>query len=165
MEGLRTLDAVTAAVLGLALLRGLWIGAIGELFSLAGLAAAAFVVRAWRLPAGAWLEAHAPLEMTGLAARLLAAVGLGLGTVLAVAVLRRLVRSGVRGAGLGLVDRIAGGLLGAAEGALVAGALVFGLAALLGRDDEALSRTHSLRALEWAEAQLGVPPPATEPRR
>lgn len=165
MEALRTVDAIAAVLLGLALLRGLWIGAVAELFSLAGLAAATFVVRTWRLPAGAWLEAHAPLEMTGLAARLLAALGLGLGTLLAVAVLRRLVRRGVRSAGLGLLDRVAGGVLGLCEGALVAGALVFGLAALLGRDDEALAGTHSLRAFEWAEAQLGVDPPAQEPKR
>jgi uncharacterized membrane protein required for colicin V production len=165
MEGLRTVDAIAAALLGLATLRGLWIGAVGELFSLAGLGAAIFVVRTWRLPAGAWLEANSPVEMTGLAARLLAALGLGLGTLLAAALLRRLVRRGVRGAGLGLFDRLAGGLLGAAEGALVAAALVFALAALLGRDDEALAGTQSLRAFEWVEARLGIEPPAPAPKR
>ena len=167
MEELRTVDAIAAVLVGLAMLRGLWIGAVGELFSLVGLAAAAYVVRALRLPAGAWLEAHAPIAMTGLAARVLAAAALGLGTLLVVGLLRRLVRRGVRGAGLGLVDRMAGGLLGAVEGAIVAAALVFGLAALLGRDDEALVGTRSLAALEWAEARLGVerkaPAPAAPP--
>ena len=166
MEELPTVDAIAAALLALALLRGLWIGAVGELFSLAGLAAATFVVRSWRIPAGAWLEAHGPIEMTGLAARVLAALGLGLGTLLAVALLRRLVRRGVRSAGLGLADRAAGGVLGACEGAVVAAALVFGLGALLCRDDDALVGTRSLRALEWAEARLGVEraAPASEVR-
>lgn len=164
MEELRTLDAVAGAVLGLALLRGVWIGAVREAFSLAGLAAAGWVVRSWRVPAGAWLVAHGPFEMTELAARILAALGLGAATVLAVAVLSRLVRRGVRGAGLGLLDRLAGALLGAAEGALVAGALTFGLIALLGRDDAALTGTRSLAAYEWAEAQLGIEAAAARPK-
>jgi uncharacterized membrane protein required for colicin V production len=156
MEELRTLDAVAGVLLVLATLRGVWIGAVGEVFSLAGLAAAACVVRTWRLPAGAWLATHGPIEMTELAARVLAALGLGLVTLLAVALLRRLVRQGVRGAGLAFADRVAGALLGAVEGAIVAGALVFGLAALLGREDETLVGTRSLAAYEWAEARLGV---------
>ena len=158
MEELRTVDAITGALLVLATLRGVWIGAVGEVFSLAGLAAAAYVVRTWRLPAGAWLATHGPIEMTELAARVLAALGLGLATLLAVALLRQLVRRGVRGAGLALADRAAGALLGAVEGALVAAALVFGLAALLGRDDEALVGTRSLAAYEWAEAAAGIEP-------
>ena len=96
--------------------------------------------------------------MTELAARLLAALGLGLGTLLAVALLRRLVRRGVRGAGLGLADRLAGAVLGAVEGAIVAAVLVFGLAALLGRDDEALAGTRSLAAYQWLEAAAGIEP-------
>jgi len=156
VEELRTLDAVAGAVLGLALLRGIWIGAVREVFSLAGLAAAGWVVRSWRLPAGAWLVTQSPVEMTELAARALAALGLGVGTIAAVAVLSRLVRRGIRGAGLGLVDRLAGALLGALEGAIVVAALVFGLLALLGRDDEALAGTRSLAAYERAKAAAGI---------
>ena len=156
MEELRTLDAVAGAVLALALLRGVWIGAVREAFSLAGLAAAAFTVQRFRLPAGAWLVAHGPFQMTELAARLLAALGLGAGTILLVAVVSRLVRRGVRGAGLGFVDRLAGALLGGVEGALVVGVLVFGLVTLLGRDDEALAGTRSLAAYEWAESAAGI---------
>jgi uncharacterized membrane protein required for colicin V production len=156
VEELRTLDAVAGAVLGLALLRGLWIGAVGELFSLAGLAAAGWVVRTWRLPAGAWLAAHSPIEMTELVARILAALGLGLGTLLSVALLRRLVRRGVRSAGLAFADRVGGALLGVVEGAIVVAALVFGGILLLGRDDEVLVGTRSLAAFEWAEAAAGI---------
>ena len=160
MEELRTLDAVAAAVLALTALRGVWIGAVREAFSLAGLAAAVLVVRAWREPAARWLDAHGPFEMTGLAAEILAALALGAVALLAVAVAGRVVRRGVRGAGLGLLDRLAGLLLGATEGALVVAALVVGLAALLGRDDEALAGTRTLAALEATETALGVEAPA-----
>ena len=159
MDELRTLDAVAVAVLALAALRGLWIGAVREAFSLAGLALAVLVVRTWRLPAAHWLEANGPFEMTGLAARLLAMLALGVGTLLAVAVVGRLVRRGVRGAGLGLLDRFAGGLLGAAEGAVVVAALAVGIAALFGREDEALAGTRTLAALEATEAALGLAQP------
>jgi membrane protein required for colicin V production len=161
---LLTVDAVAAALLGLALLRGLWIGAVREAFSLAGLAAAAWAVRAWRLPAAAWLAAHAPFEMTGLAARVLAAIGVGAGTLIAVALLGRLVYRGVREAGLGFADRLLGAALGLLEGALVVGVLVLGLSTLIGRDDAALAGTRSLAAFEWAEAALGFERPAATDR-
>lgn len=156
MSDLATVDAIAGAVLLLALLRGLWIGAVREAFSLAGLAAATWVVRSWRIPAGNWLELHGPIEMTGLAARVIAALALGAGTLLAVALLSRLAYRGVREAGLRLADRLGGALLGALEGAIVVAALVFGLTVLLGRDDEALAGTKSLAAFEWVEGTLGV---------
>jgi membrane protein required for colicin V production len=160
VEELRTLDAVAAAVLALAALRGLWIGAVREAFSLAGLATAVLVVRAWREPAGQWLDAHGPFEMTELAAGILAALVLGVASLVAVAMVGRVVRRGVRGAGLGLLDRLAGLLLGATEGAVVVAALVVALAALLGRDDDALAGTRTLAALEATEEALGVEAPA-----
>ena len=159
MHELATVDAIAAAVLTLAALRGLWIGAVREAFSLAGLGVAAWVVRTWRLPAAAWLTTHGPFEMTDLAARVLATAGLGAGTLVVVAVVSRLVYRGVREAGLGVVDRLLGALLGALEGAIVVAALVFGLAAFLGRHDSALTGTRSLAAYEWVESALGIEPP------
>jgi uncharacterized membrane protein required for colicin V production len=156
VSDLATVDAIAGAVLLLALLRGAWIGAVREAFSLAGLVAAVWVVRTWRVPAGEWLELHGPFEMTGLAARLVAALLLGAGTLLAVAVVSRLAYRGVREAGLRLLDRLAGALLGALEGAFVVAVLVFGLIVVLGRDDEALAGTRSLAAYEWAEGKLGI---------
>ena len=164
MNELATVDAIAAGVLTLTSLRGLWIGAVREAFSLAGLGAATWVVRTWRLPAAAWLAAHGPFEMTDLAARVIAAAGLGAGTLLVVAVVSRLAYRGVREAGLGVVDRGLGALLGALEGALVVAALVFGLAALLGRNDGALAGTRSLAVYEWVESALGVEAPAPTDR-
>jgi uncharacterized membrane protein required for colicin V production len=162
---LPTVDAIAAALLLLAALRGLWIGAVREAFSLAGLAAAVWVVSAFRAPAGAWLAEHGPFEMTELAARLIAAVVLGAGTLVAVGVVSRLAHRGMREAGLGLADRLAGGLLGALEGATLVAALVFGLTLLLGRDDDALAGTRSLAAFEWLEDKLGFAPRADESPR
>ena len=160
MDELRTLDAVAAGLRALAALRGLWIGAVREAFSLVGLAAAVVVVRTWREPAARWLDAHGPFAMTDLAAQILAALLLGLAALVAVAVVGRAVRRGVRGAGLGALDRLAGLLLGSAEGAIVVAALVVGLAALLGRDDDALAGTRTLAAFEATEAALGLGTPA-----
>ena len=154
-----TLDLIAAALLALAALRGVWIGAVREAFSLAGLAAAIVAVRAWREPVASWLEANGPVAMSGLAAQLLAALALGVGSLVAVALIGRLVRRGVRGAGLGLLDRLAGAVLGAAEGALLVAALTLGLAALLGREDSALAGTQTLAALEATEQALGVTAP------
>ena len=162
MHQLATVDAIAAAVLALAALRGLWIGAVREAFSLAGLGLAWWVARTWRLPAAAWLVARGPFEMTDLAARVLATLGLGAGTLVVVAVVSRLVYRGVREAGLGVVDRGLGMLLGALEGAIVVTALVFGLVALLGREDTALAGTRTLAAYEWVEAALGVEPTASQ---
>ena len=154
-----TLDTVAAAVLALAALRGLWIGGVREAFSLAGLAAAILVARAWHEPVGGWLEANGPDAMTPLAAELLAALALAVGTLVAAGLIGRLLRRTLRSAGLGLFDRLAGGLLGAAEGAVVVAALALGLAALLGRDDSALADTRTLAALEATERALGVGTP------
>jgi membrane protein required for colicin V production len=154
-----TLDLIAASVLALAALRGVWIGAVREAFSLAGLAAAIVAVRTWREPVASWLEANVPVAMTGLAAQLLAGLVLGVGSLVAVALIGRLVRRGVRGAGLGLLDRLAGAVLGAAEGAVLVAALTLGLAALLGREDSALVGTRTLAALEATEHALGVAAP------
>jgi membrane protein required for colicin V production len=159
---LATVDVIGAAVLGLATLRGFWIGGVREAFSVAGLAAAVWVARAWRVPAAAWLLAHGP-DMTEFTARTVAALVLGAVTLIAVTVVGRLAVRGVREAGLGFADRTLGALLGAFEGALVMAALVFGLAALLGRDDPALAGTRSLAAYEWMEQAAGQAGPTAPP--
>jgi uncharacterized membrane protein required for colicin V production len=154
---LRALDAVAAVVLSLATLRGLWIGAVREAFSLAGLAAGVFAVGRWREAGAAWLESAGA---SGAAAQILAVPALFLAALLAVALVGRVARRGVRGAGLGLADRLAGAALGAAEGAVVVTVLVLGLAALLGREDAALAGTRTLASLEWTERALASAAPA-----
>jgi membrane protein required for colicin V production len=120
MEWLReieTVDAVALGVLALACLRGLWIGAVREAFSLAALAAAVLAVRLWTGAGAEWLAAETTLSLA--TAKWVAGAALGVGAILGVAGVGRLVRRGLRAAGLGAFDRLAGGLLGIAEGGLV----------------------------------------------
>jgi membrane protein required for colicin V production len=163
VRDLATLDAICLGVLALAALRGLWIGLVREAFSLAALLAAAVAVRLWVDPVARWLEIEAgPLGVGPVAAPWLAGALLAAGTIALVAVAGRVVRRGVRAAGLGLADRLAGGGLGAAEGALVAGLLLLTLVSALGADHPALAGTRSLELLERAQRIAGAAPPVRD---
>jgi membrane protein required for colicin V production len=146
------LDVVALAVLSLAVVRGLWIGLVREVFSVGALAAACIAGRYGAHPAAAWLGEHAPLALDPLAAVVGGAILSALGAGLAVALAGRFLARGLRAAGLGLADRAAGAVLGAAEGALLVALLVLGAAALVGRDHPVLARSRALAAVQSAEA-------------
>ncbi len=162
-------DVAILFLLAVALLRGLLIGVVREVFSLAALAAACLAVRLGSGAGAAWLTAHAPVELGPTAALVAAGAGIGLATALAVGLSGRLLRRGLHAAGLGPADRFAGGLLGVAEGALVAAVLlVVGIVAV-GRDHPLLAGSRSLEALERVEQvargqALPLPPVAAPPR-
>lgn len=142
------LDVAVVVVLALATGRGLWLGLVREAFSLAGLAAAGFAV--WRF-GGAVNDALAPHLGDGLppaAVHAIAVAGLGLATLLAVALAGRVVRRTVRLAGLALADRFAGGCLGALEGAIVVALAIGGATTLLGRDHPWLASSHAVAVFE-----------------
>ena len=162
-RSLGAVDAAALAVLAVAVVRGLWIGVIRESFSLASIAAACLAVRFATAPAAALLLEHGPAGLAPLPARIGAAVGVALGTVIAVRLAGRILRSGVHAVGLGLADRLAGGLLGAAEGALVlALALLLGLTAL-GREHAVLAGSRAVRALDETRAWAGLAPDEARP--
>ncbi len=140
--------------MGLACLRGLWIGGVREAFSLAAIAAACLSVRFGTLPLATWLLRESPLELAPLAARLFAGVVLALATVLAVGSLGRWLRRGLRAAGLGLADRLVGGLLGAAEGALLVALAVLAVGGLLGLEHPLLRESRVVAALDTARQGL-----------
>jgi len=118
------LDVVVVCILALGAARGLAIGLVREAFSFAGVGGAVFAVWQFGDAAGALLAPHVAGSLPPAAVHALAVGGLGFGTLLAVTVVGRVVRRSIQFAGLGLVDRIAGGCLGAVEGALVAAVLV-----------------------------------------
>jgi membrane protein required for colicin V production len=160
-------DLVALAILGIAALRGLFLGLVREVFSLAALAGAVVAVRWLDAPFAAWLEANTALET--LPAQIAAGIAIVIGVLALGALLGRLLRRGVRAAGLGLSDRVAGGLLGAAEGAVVVALLVALGAALFGRDQPPLAGSRTLAAFERAESaargaeaerDVAAPPPA-----
>ncbi len=151
MEEVRSVDVVVAAILGVALLRGLFLGLIREAFSLAALGGACIVVRIYHAPAADWLIGASRGEIGPQAAPWIAGAALGVGTIAAVAIAGRLVRKGVRFAGLGWADRAGGAVLGAAEGALVAGVLLLVVGLTLGRNHPFVAGSRSIAALERIE--------------
>jgi len=164
VEAITAVDMAALAILALAVLRGLWIGLIREVFSLAGLASAAIAVRFGTAPAADWLMVALPVELSPLAARIAAGVAIAVAVIVIVAIVGRMVRKGARWAGLGFVDRLAGGALGAAEGAMVVVVLMMLGIAVVGRDFPALADSRALAILESAERLvLGTeqtPPPS-----
>ncbi len=121
------------AILAIALLRGLLLGLVRESFSIAAVVAACFAVRLYNPVATDWLLEAADGRITPLAAPWLAGVLLTVITVAVIVLAGRVLRRGVRYAGLGWADRAAGAVLGTAEGVLVAGILLAVAGAVLGR--------------------------------
>jgi uncharacterized membrane protein required for colicin V production len=146
VEALSRLDWAVLALLALAALRGLAIGVVREAFSLGALGAAIVAVRVLGEPAGHWLARA--LGLGELPALILAGAALAAAGVTGVALIGGVVRRGLHAAGLGLWDRLAGGLLGAAEGALAAALLVLGGTFALGHDHPLLADSRSVEAFE-----------------
>jgi membrane protein required for colicin V production len=169
LDSLSTFDAVALAIVALAVLRGLWIGVVREAFSLAALAAACLAVRLWLVPAEAWVQAHAPFVSSPLAARVAAGALLAIGALVAVALVGRVVRRGIHAVGLGFLDRLGGGVLGAAEGGLVVALVVVLLVGLLGRGHPAVRESRVAQALSGVEriarGVADLPDVAAPPRR
>jgi membrane protein required for colicin V production len=171
LQALSPVDVVALAILALAVLRGLWIGLIREVFSLVGLAAAVIAVRLGSAPVAEWLRASLPVELGSLSARIAAGAIVAVAVILAAALAGRIVRRGARWAGLGFADRLAGGGLGAAEGALAIVLLMLLATAVLGRDHPTLAGSRTLAAFESAESLArrerpelpAVKPPAQRP--
>jgi membrane protein required for colicin V production len=145
-------DLLAASVLGIAVLRGFFLGLIREAFSLAAIAAAWIAVRWLAGPAGAWLQAASDGRVGELIAPWIAGIGVAIAAAVAVAVIGRVVRTGARAVGLGLLDRTGGALLGAAEGSLVIAVLLLLGTTLLGRNHPLFENTRILAAFERAES-------------
>jgi uncharacterized membrane protein required for colicin V production len=136
-------------------LRGFFLGLIREAFSLAAIAAAWIAVRWFAEPAAAWLQRASDGRVGELAAPWIAGAGVAIAAAVAVAMVGRVVRTGARAVGLGLLDRTGGALLGAAEGSLVIAVLLVLGTTLLGRDHPLFQDTRTLAAFERAESVAG----------
>jgi uncharacterized membrane protein required for colicin V production len=159
--GLGWIDRIALTLVVIAFLRGLAIGLLREAFSLAALASAFAAIRLFADPFASWLMDHAffGLELRAHQARLAAGALLGLVTVLGVGGIGAFVRARVHAVGLGVVDRLAGGVLGTLEGGLVVAALLIALSAVAGPDHAILGGCRSLELLARARAAAGVPAP------
>jgi membrane protein required for colicin V production len=166
-------DLLALTVLSIAVLRGFFLGLIREAFSLAAIAAAWVAVRWFSGPAAAWLQAASEGRVGELMAPWIAGAGVAIVAALAVALSGRVLRTGARAVGLGLLDRTGGALLGAAEGSLVIVLLLVLGTTLLGRNHPLFENTRTLAAFERAESvvdgaresDVAAPPPSPRAHR
>jgi uncharacterized membrane protein required for colicin V production len=143
-----------------AALRGLLLGLVREAFSLGALAAAVIAIRFLTGPTADALQPLFGKRMPAMALKVSSAILVALVGVLLVALLGRLVRRGVKAAGLGAADRIAGAGLGAAEGLLVVSLGLAVLSAAIGRDHPALTSSQAYAYFDRAQrAIVGEPAP------
>jgi len=166
-------DWIAGAILVIAILRGVFLGLIRQVVSIASLLAAAVVVRRYTPEMASWMERSSHGGIQPALAPWLAGAALALGTLLAGALLGRLLRRGAQMAWLGLPDRLGGALLGAAEGMLVCAILLLALTSLVGRDSSLVAGSRSIATLERLERiadrvspslpDVAAPPPSREP--
>ncbi len=170
-NALSALDVAALGILGVALLRGLWIGLIREAFSLGALVAACIAVRVGLDSATAFVHGLAPEVLDPTAARVAAGAGLAIAAIAAVGITGRFLRRGAQAVGLGAVDRLLGGVLGGAEGAVVVAVVFLGLGTVLGRDHPEVASSRVFAAFERVERvargeaplpDVAAPPPASE---
>jgi uncharacterized membrane protein required for colicin V production len=159
------IDRVALGVIALAVIRGLWIGLLREAFSLGALAAAFVAVRLWTAPTAAWLLGSAPfgLELSPRQASIAGGLLVGLGAMLVVVAVGGFVRKRVHATSLGLLDRLLGGALGGAEGALLVGLALIGFTAFVGADHEVLAGSRSIELLAEARSLAGELPDVAAP--
>lgn len=136
------IDLVALSVLGLAVVRGLWIGVVREAFSLAALAAAVFAFRALRGPVAE--EIAMRTQWDSLVAAAAAGGVVVIAALVFVTAVGLVVRRIVRGAGLSTVDRLGGGVVGFVEGALLVGLALFGATEVLGPKDPLLAGSRAV---------------------
>ena len=158
LQSVDLVDWVAGAILALAALRGLYLGLIREVASVASLLAACVVVRKFTPDVAAWMLRSSDGGIDPALAPWLAGAALAFGTIAAGALIGRVLRRGAELAWLGLPDRIGGALLGAAEGALVCAILLVGLTSVVGRDHALLAGSRSVAALERLEQMAGTGP-------
>jgi uncharacterized membrane protein required for colicin V production len=141
-------DLVVLTVLVIAMGRGIWIGLIREGLSIAAIGAATIVTRLFVGPLSVWLTEATAGEISGRTSLWIAGVGLVVATILIVGTAARFLRRGARFAGLGWADRLGGGALGLAEGAVVSTILVLIAVWLVGPTHPSLAGSRSLAALD-----------------
>ena len=154
MEDLSTLDSIVLAVLGIAIVRGFWIGLIREGFSIAALGGGLLAIRYGIEPLAGVIERASGGDLGATASAWIAGVVIGLGTVAVLGTLGKVVRQGARSAGLGWADRIAGGFIGAAEGALAAAVILVIATWAAGPNSALVEKSKSIEVLDSLQQYL-----------
>lgn len=154
------IDIAIVAIMGLALIRGVFVGMIREGFSVAAIGAVVLGAVYGAGPTGAWLDNASAGEIGGSAAKVLGGIFAGVGAGVLVGALGRYLRRGARIVGLGMADRIGGGAIGAAEGALVATLVLAGATRMFGPEHPAVFNSYSVAVVEEMKIafETGTPP-------
>jgi membrane protein required for colicin V production len=109
-------DWILLALLGVSMLLGMWRGLVREVISLAGWIAGFWIAQEWAPQAGAWL----PLQGASEVLRYLAGfVTVFLVVLITSVVLGWVVSKLVSAVGLGVVDRLLGGVFGGLRGVML----------------------------------------------
>jgi membrane protein required for colicin V production len=151
---LSTLDSVVLAVLAIAVVRGLFIGLIREGFSIAALGGALIAVRYGTPPLAGAIERASGGDLGATVASWIAGAAIALATLALLGALGRLLRRGAHAVGLGWADRLAGGVAGAAEGALVAAVIVVVAIWAVGTASPLTEGSKSIEVLEGLQTYL-----------
>ncbi len=155
IDSLSVLDGVVLAILAVMTARGLFIGLIREAFSMAALATACIAVSYGRHPLASALDSLTNQGIPPSITPWIAGALLAILSITTVGILGRGLRRGIRAVGLGWADRIGGGALGAAEGALIGGLVIIGTVWALGSDAPIVANSYSLRAYEKIQETVG----------
>ena len=109
-------DWILLAVLGVSVLLGMWRGLVREVISLAGWIAGFWLAQAWAPEAGGWL----PLQGASEVLRYLAGfISVFLAVLIVSVLLGWLISKLVSAVGLGVVDRLLGGVFGGLRGVVL----------------------------------------------
>lgn len=154
MEDLSTLDSIVLAVMGIAIVRGMWIGMIREGFSIAALGGGLLAVRYGIEPLAAFIERISGGDLGSTAATWIAGAAIGLGTIAVLGVVGKFLRKGAHAVGLGWADRLGGGVVGAAEGALAAAVILVATTWAAGPDSPLVEKSKSIEVLDELQDYL-----------
>ncbi len=165
-SSLPLLDWIALALVGFACLRGLWIGLIREGLSLATVGFATIVTRLYVTPVSSWLTGQTGGELTGRTAVWIAGVLIVLATIAVLAIVGRVLQRGAEAVGLGWADRMGGGALGVAEGAIVASILVVIALWILGPNHASTEGARSVEMVQKLRSlrEAGELPSVAAPR-
>jgi membrane protein required for colicin V production len=151
-QELPLIDMIVLAVLAIAVLRGVWIGLIREGASLAAIGIATIVTRLFAAPFATALSELTGGGVAGKTAVFIAGVILVVGTIVVLSVAARVLRRGATAAGLGWADRLGGGALGAAEGAIIAAVIVLVALWVVGPDHATTEGSRSVEVVEHLQS-------------
>jgi uncharacterized membrane protein required for colicin V production len=154
MTDLPLIDMIVLTIVSLAVMRGVWIGLIREGLSLAAIGACTIVTRLFVNPVSIQLTELTGGELTGKTSAWIAGALLVMATIVVGGIIARVLKRGAQFAGLGWADRLGGGALGLAEGAIIAAIIVLISLWLVGPDHPATDGARSVELVEDFKSAL-----------